>query len=255
MADNQIDRKIRAEKDYVKGMSYQDIADKYEVSLNTVKSWKTRYGWKRKSKKEREAEKGKRKAGAPKGSINAKGNRGNKNARPPLGNQNNFKHGLFGRYIPKETLELMGIVQETATPSDMIWIQIQLQYAAIIRAQQIMFVADKDDTTRSVKKTREVKGVVEEEIENIFAWDKQATFLNAQSKAMAELRNLIKQFKDLAYEDDERMLKIEQMQLNIDKTKAEIDNMGNGNVDDQTIIVNDIDEMKRVMDEKHSKDN
>lgn len=34
-----------AEKDYIKGMKYKDIADKYEVSINTVKSWKTRYGW------------------------------------------------------------------------------------------------------------------------------------------------------------------------------------------------------------------
>lgn len=34
-----------AEKDYIKGMKYKDIATKYEVSINTVKSWKTRYKW------------------------------------------------------------------------------------------------------------------------------------------------------------------------------------------------------------------
>ena len=34
-----------AEKDYIAGMKYKDIADKYNVSLNTVKSWKQRYGW------------------------------------------------------------------------------------------------------------------------------------------------------------------------------------------------------------------
>jgi len=34
-----------AEEDYIKGMKYRDIADKYEVSINTVKSWKTRYKW------------------------------------------------------------------------------------------------------------------------------------------------------------------------------------------------------------------
>ena len=32
-----------AEADYKKGMKYKDIAEKYNVSLNTVKSWKTRY--------------------------------------------------------------------------------------------------------------------------------------------------------------------------------------------------------------------
>ncbi|KAL3947457.1 terminase gpP N-terminus-related DNA-binding protein [Lentilactobacillus hilgardii] len=37
----------QAEKDYLSGMKYKDIADKYQVSLNTVKSWKKRYGWQR----------------------------------------------------------------------------------------------------------------------------------------------------------------------------------------------------------------
>lgn len=33
----------KAEKDYNNGMKYKDIATKYGVSINTVKSWKTRY--------------------------------------------------------------------------------------------------------------------------------------------------------------------------------------------------------------------
>lgn len=37
-----------AEKDYMSGMKYKDIADKYNVSINTVKSWKKRYNWDRK---------------------------------------------------------------------------------------------------------------------------------------------------------------------------------------------------------------
>lgn len=37
-----------AENDYMSGMKYKDIAEKYGVSLATVKSWKTRYGWNRK---------------------------------------------------------------------------------------------------------------------------------------------------------------------------------------------------------------
>ena len=37
----------KAEKDYLAGMKYKDIAAKYEVSINTVKSWKKRNGWSR----------------------------------------------------------------------------------------------------------------------------------------------------------------------------------------------------------------
>lgn len=37
----------QAELDYMAGMKYKDIAAKYAVSINTVKSWKTRYAWDR----------------------------------------------------------------------------------------------------------------------------------------------------------------------------------------------------------------
>ena len=36
-----------AEKDYKLGMKYKEIADKYGVTINTVKSWKQRYNWTR----------------------------------------------------------------------------------------------------------------------------------------------------------------------------------------------------------------
>ena len=36
-----------AENDYITGMKYKEIAEKYGVTINTVKSWKTRYGWNR----------------------------------------------------------------------------------------------------------------------------------------------------------------------------------------------------------------
>ncbi|MBB1078953.1 terminase small subunit [Limosilactobacillus sp. STM2_1] len=38
-----------AKADYLAGMKYKDIAKKYSVSLNTVKSWKTRNKWQRKN--------------------------------------------------------------------------------------------------------------------------------------------------------------------------------------------------------------
>lgn len=40
-----------AELDYKNGMKYKEIADKYEISLNTVKSWKQRYKWCKDDKK------------------------------------------------------------------------------------------------------------------------------------------------------------------------------------------------------------
>ena len=228
---------IQAEKDYVKGMKYKDIAEKYGVSLNTVKSWKKRYGWTR--EKGAHKEKGvhtKHKRGAPIGNINAKGNKG---GAAPIGNQNALKHGFFSKYIPEETLEIMGMLEEKS-PADLIYDQIMIQYAAIIRAQKIMFVESKDEMIKEIKKTKSDIGenyeTTEEEWEFQFAWDRQATFLNAQSRAMSELRSLIKQFDELAHEDDERRLKLEQMRLGIEKTKAEVEKISSGS-DDKPIEI------------------
>ena len=51
-----------AELDYMAGMKYKDIAAKYGVSINTVKSWKLRHCWDRSpsGKKKRSAEKKKK---------------------------------------------------------------------------------------------------------------------------------------------------------------------------------------------------
>lgn len=58
-----------AEKDYINGMTYREIAAKYNVAESTVKSWKTRHGWVRTKKKKTVRTKktsGKRKKDAPK---------------------------------------------------------------------------------------------------------------------------------------------------------------------------------------------
>ncbi|MCM1467869.1 MAG: terminase small subunit [Alistipes sp.] len=41
-------RQEQAEKDYMAGMKYREIAEKYGVSIETVKSWKKRHNWNRK---------------------------------------------------------------------------------------------------------------------------------------------------------------------------------------------------------------
>lgn len=63
----------KAEADYQRGMKYKDIAEKYGVSINTVKSWKQRHGWKR--QKGAPSEKGvhTKRPGAPPGNKNAAG--------------------------------------------------------------------------------------------------------------------------------------------------------------------------------------
>jgi uncharacterized protein YjcR len=239
---------IQAEKDYVKGMKYKDIAEKYQVSLNTVKSWKKRYGWNRDRGAPKEKSVHTKKRGAPKGNINAKGNRGGS---APKGNSNAVTHGFFSKFFPEESLEIMNHIQEHS-PADIIWDQIQIQYAAIIRAQRIMFVENKDEITKVLKKKKDSNFGEEREWEYQFAWDKHATFLNAQSRAMGELRSLIKQFDEMADIYDERRLKLELMRANIEKTKAEIKQEGGSG--GKVVIVNDKEAMRKALENDSQND-
>lgn len=224
---------VQAEKDYVKGMKYKDIAEKYGVSINTVKSWKKRYGWNRERGAPSQKSVHTKKRGAPKGNINAKGNSG---GAAPKRNQNAVKHGFFSKYLPQESLDIMEEIQEKS-PADMIWDQIMIQYTAIIRAQKIMFVMNKEDTTKLLKREKYTENTEEREYEIQFAWDKQANFLNAQSRAMSTLMNLIKQFDEMASVDDERRLKLEQMKLGIEKTKAEVEFLRGGDDENNSEVI------------------
>lgn len=186
---------ILAEKDYMAGMKYKEIAAKYGVTLNTVKSWKVRYGWNKKGvhTKSKKVCTQKKKPGAPKGNKNAVGHGA------PKGNQNAVKHGLFSRYLPEDTREIFFSL-DSADPLDLLWDQIKLAYTAIIRAQQIMHVRDREDKTS--EKVGDSKGkIVSEKWEVQQAWDKQASFLQAQAKAQKELTTMIKQYEELLHKN------------------------------------------------------
>ncbi|MNJ00068.1 hypothetical protein D3C73_1593110 [compost metagenome] len=53
---------------------------------------------------------------------------------------------------------------------------------------------------------------------------------------MRELRGAIKQFLAIAPEDDERRLKLEQMQADVEKTKMQIEELKSGENDKPTEI-------------------
>lgn len=205
----------------------KDIAEELGVTANTIRKWKANDKWDEEFKGSAPIEK--RSApirGAPKGNKNAIGNSGGAPAR----NQNAKTHGFYSKHMPAEAFEIMQDIQGFS-PVDLLWEQIQIQFTAIVRAQKIMFVESKDEMIKELKKKKSVVSdsadIEEEEYEFQFAWDRHATFLNAQSRAMSELRGLIKQFDNIAHETDERRLKLEQMRLNIDKTKAEMERLAN----------------------------
>lgn len=194
-----------AYEDYKSGMKRKDIAQKYNVSINTVKSWKKRH-WNKK-----EGAPPKRKKGAPLKNKNASGRTPKKDE-----NQNAKKHGFFSKWLPDEVNQIIGEMPED--PLDILWANIQMQMAAIVRAQNIMYVTDKNDKT--VEKVEEKDGnVVGERWEVQQAWDKQANFMSAQSRAMKTLESMIKQYDELLHKNWE--LATEEQKARINQLKAQ----------------------------------
>ncbi|MDA2211625.1 phage terminase small subunit [Bacillus cereus] len=207
------------------------------VSEKTVGGWKSKDGWidklngvlhkNERSTPKKDTEYSKKKPGAPKGNKNAINNRGgakkgNKNAvgnsggSAPLRNGNAVTHGLYRKYLPQEIFDLKEELIEAINndPLAIIWESIMLQYTQIIHAQRIMFVKDNEDMTKELRKNKLTESGYEEEWEIQFAWDKQASFLNAQSKAMSTLVTLIEKY--------DRLANTEEQKLRIEKLKKEI---------------------------------
>jgi uncharacterized protein YjcR len=205
--------KERIKENYIKGLKQKEICDKYNISINTLKSWIKRYKW---AEEKRNKGAPKNTGGAPLKNKNAVGHGA------PKGNKNAEKFGFFSKYLPEETLELMENIVEK-NQLDILWEQITIQYAAIIRAQKIMYVRDKDDMARELKKIKSSEHGEEMEYELQFAWDRNATFLNAQSRAMGELRSLIKQYDTMI--NANWSLVTEEQKIRIEKLKLDISNM------------------------------
>lgn len=218
-----------------------DLAVQFEVTSSTIRKWKATDKWDNEMKGSAPKQ---MKKSAPFNNFQETSNSNRKRSGNPnpsykfsKHNKAAEKHGFFSKFLPEETLEIMEAMNQRS-PADLIWDQIQIQYAAIIRAQKIMNVTAKDEMVKELKKAKydfiqKGKGeqatiervATEEEYEFQFAWERQAQFLTAQSRAISELRTSIKQFISLVDEEDERKLKLEQMQLNIEKTKTEINKL------------------------------
>ena len=205
-----------AKKLFDQGLKLIEIANQLGVPEGTVRSWKNRYKWGNATLQKKETQRCKKRGGQP-GNKNAVGHGG---TGPPR-NKNAEKFGFFSKYLPEETKEIFDAIEQ-ANPLDLLWHQIQLSYAAIIRAQHIMYVRDKDDktTTKIEEKVGTVNG---ERWEVQQAWDKHATFLQAQARAQSELRNMIKQYDEMLHKNWELATEEQKVRIEVMRKKAQMD--------------------------------
>ena len=247
------EKMIEAERMFNGGMAMVEIAKKLGVSDGTVRSWKNRYGWGDKSKKKecnvakKENKKSatlqkKNRGGQPK-NKNAVGNKGG----APVQNKNAERHGFFSKYLPKDALHIIEEL-EGKKAIDILWENIQLSYAAILRAQRIMYVKSQDEMIKEIKKIKKKEDETEVEWEFQFAWDRQATFLSAQAKAMSELRSLIRQYEEIA--TGEQKAKVAKIKAETERMKQDAKGDKAEAVDDWIAAVLEEDESEDVMSDE-----
>lgn len=206
------DERIEQAKEmFLKGMKLVEIASQLNLPEGTIRRWKCTYKW-GSERSDKKSERSKRKRG---------GQPGNKNATGPPGNKNAEKYGFFSKYLPGETQEIFSAI-EKADPLDLLWHQIQIAYAAIIRAQRIAYVKDQMDKT--IEKVEYKKGnVIGEKWEVQQAWDKQNEFLKAQARAQSELRSMIKQYDEMLHRNWELASEEQKVRIDVMKAKAQLE--------------------------------
>ncbi len=223
------DKKIeQAKAMYLQGQKMVDIAAELGLPEGTVRRWKCTHKW----DSERSDKKANvRKRGAQPGNKNSSGG--------PPGNKKAEKYGFFSKYLPDETWEIFSAI-ESADPLDLLWHQIQIAYAAIIRAQRIAYVKDQQDKT--IEKIEHKDGnVIGERWEVQQAWDKQESFLKAQARAQAELRSMIKQYDEMLHKDWK--LASEEQKARLDQIRAQTARISlePAEADDEGVeIINDV---------------
>lgn len=236
------DKRIEQAKEmYLQGHKLVEIASQLNLPEGTVRRWKCTHKWDN-ERSDKKSERSERKKGAQPGNKNSAGG--------PPGNKKAEKYGFFSKYLPEETREIFSAIEQ-ADPLDLLWHQIQIAYAAIIRAQRIAYVRDQDDKT--IEKVEEKVGnVIGEKWEVQQAWDKQNEFLKAQARAQGELRALIKQYDEMLHKNwelvtDEQKSRIAQIKAQTERLSAEPTDGKNDGVE----IINDADE-KASQDIGHS---
>ena len=207
----------------------KDIAEELGVPEGQVRKWKNLDKWDTDVPKKTKGNVPKRKKG---------GQPGNKNATGPPGNKHAEKYGFLSKYLPPETKEIFDAIAK-ADPLDLLWHQIQIQYAAIIRAQKIAYVKDQHDKT--IEKVEEKYGnVIGERWEVQQAWDKQENFLKAQSRAMSTLANMLRHYEQMLRDRGENVT--EEQRLRLEKLRAETERIrrsSDPDQDDGVEIIND----------------
>lgn len=197
-------------KMYKRNTPLEVIAEKLGLPLSRIMFWKDKTDWKNYNTK----------VGEP-GHINTVGV--GVGMGPGFGNKNRVEHGLKTQWIPEEMME---IINDTCArkPIDILWDNILIQHAAIVRAQNIMYVRDIEDNIELI--TKEADSFIERDVQ--YSWDRYRKYLAAQAGAMDSLNKMIVSYERLIRQDkadEEQALRIQKLKRELETSRSVEDKM------------------------------
>lgn len=206
----------------MKGMKYKDICDKYNLSLNTLKSWIKRYKWSDEKKNKKKEGAPKKKRGAPLNNKNAIGNDGG----APTGNMNSIKHGayqsIYSDMLNVEDKILFNMIQPSLNIDDEIKL-LRLKIARLLNREVDFFY-----NGWGVKVKKEVSE--EDRTSGINAcMDQLRKLIETKAKAIGDTEKLQLEkdkFEFNKYKTDIE-LQLKKERLEIEKAKAKEDEIDN----------------------------
>lgn len=212
------------------------IAENLKENAANIRVWKNTDKW------DEQLGIKKNKRGAPKNNKNAKGNTGG----APKGNLNSLTHGLRcdeTKRLPTEFIKkwfpiaTRNAYEDTMklemTKLDMLGHSIDTLWAKILRSQSLTYVKNKKDTTKELKKESWGK-TDSKEYELQFAWDKENTNMDIQSKAMERLSKMIKTYEELLHKNWD--LATEEQKARIEVLKSRVTKDEDTEVEDDGFI-------------------
>ena len=194
------------------GMKYKEIAEKYGVTLNTVKSWKTRYKWSKDGKKGAHTKPEKSmhtKRGAQPGNKNSSGGPpGNKKQKNTVSSRSIFRKRpfLLSRKCPRIRLTSCGIRSRShMLPSS--------------GRRKLCMLSDQEDKTIDTDRRKKTDNVCGERWEVQQAWDKHGELPSRLRQGRRRRwTSMINKYDDLLHKNWE--LATEEQRARIERIKA-----------------------------------
>lgn len=243
------DKKVKAEKLFNEGMKLIDIAKKLDIPEGTIRSWKNREQWSKKSLKKNqcnvaEEEVGgnatlqRRKRGGQPGNRNAEGSKG---GAAPLRNKNAETHGAFSKFywdmIDKEEKKLiksMGDVEE-----EHLIMQLQMfslrerRFMRSIKRYKELELENHGLSVKAVSKTKKVEDLINIDGESICSGKYKKVTETSVTHTEAVMNSIMTLEAELTKIQKAKTKTIEALaKIRLEKQRLEEESSGNDMADD-----------------------